>query len=138
MLLLGNKKECPREMILDDIYLLRLKLLLFMAEDYFQGREFSDLRREIVRENAKHVQIESIDLGCLDLVDETEPGWQAGFGTDRDFYRSVRDLATLMEKIAEGQLLDKQLNNELLYKFDTIRHLQNADYSVPFLRNAMS
>jgi hypothetical protein len=128
MLQLGTKASQPREMILDDIYLLRLKLLLHMAKDCLEGRDFSDLRRQIVLENARHIQIESIELGCLDNTEETVLNGQSSVLIDCCFYRSARDLAALMELIAKGQLADNRIKNALQENFEAIRHIQNTMY----------
>jgi len=126
MLHLGAKAPHPREMILDDIYLLRLKLLLHMTTDYFEGRDFSDLRRQIVLETARHIQIESIELGCLDKTAETDLTGPSSVFIDDCFYKSANDLAALMEMIAKGQLLDNRANGTLQEKFEAIRHIQNT------------
>ena len=128
MLHLGAKAPHPREMILDDIYLLRLKLLLQMAENYLEGRDFSDLRRQIVLETARHIQLESIELGCLDKTAETDLAGQSSVLIDDCFYRSANELAALMEMIAKGQLLDDRDNKTLQEKFEAIRHIQNTGY----------
>lgn len=131
MLLLGTKQNFPREMILDDIYLLRLKLLLWMVEDFFKGRQFSELRRRIVWENAKHVQVESIDLGHLDRMVMPDQDCQPDIANDQVFFQSANDLAGLMKRIAEGHLPDKQLKDQLFQKFETLRSLQNNSHPIP-------
>jgi hypothetical protein len=128
MLHLGAKAPHPREMILDDIYLLRLKLLLQMAENYLDGLYFSDLRRQIVLETARHIQLESIELGCLDKTAETDLAGQSSVLIDDCFYRSANELAALMEMIAKGQLLDDRDNKTLQEKFEAIRNIQNTGY----------
>ena len=128
MLHLGAKAHPPREMILDDIYLLRLKLLLQMAKNYLEGRDFSDLRRQIVLETARHIQLESIELGCLDKTAETDLAGQSSVLIDDCFYRSANELAALMEMIAKGQLLDNRGKRTLQEKFEAIRHIQNTVY----------
>lgn len=132
MLLLGKRELFPREMILDDIYLLRLKLLLHMVEDYFEGLELSELRRQIVWENARHVQIESVDLGCLNWVSDDQDQQPAG-SNDHVFYRSISELAALMKKIAEGQRPNKHLDDELRHNFKTIRNIQNSRDQTPVM-----
>jgi hypothetical protein len=128
MLRLGAKAAHPREMILDDIYLLRLKLLLQMAENYFDGLYFSDLRRQIVLETARHIQLESIELGGLDKTTEADLAGQSSVFIDDCFYRSANEFAALMEMIAKGQLLDDRDNKTLQEKFEAIRHIQNTGY----------
>jgi hypothetical protein len=127
MLHLGAKALQSREMILDDIYLLRLNLLLHMTEDYFAGRDFSDLRRQIVLQNAHHIRIESVELGgCLDKIEETDQTGKANVLIDQCFYRSAGELAALMELIAKGQPLEDGHKNAMQEKVDAIRHIQNS------------
>lgn len=123
---LGAKAPRQREMILDDIFLLRLKLLLCMTQDYLEGRDFSDLRRQIVVDNARHIQIESIELGHLDKVEMTDLNGSSSIFIDHCLYRCANDLAVLMEIMAKGEPLDHQRHKTLQERFEAIRHIQKT------------
>lgn len=126
MLHLGTKATQPREMILDDIFLLRLKLLLHMVKDYLRGCEFSDLRRQIVADNARHVQIESIELGRLDDAGSMDLVGRSSIFIDHYLYRCANELAMLMELMAKGESLDGHRKKALLERFEAIRHIRNT------------
>ncbi len=126
MLHLGTKAPQPREMILDDIFVLRLKLLLRMTQDYLEGRDFSDLRRQIVVDNARHIQIESIELGHLDQAGTTDLNAPSSIFIDHCLYRCAYDLAALMELMAQGESLDPQGHKTIQERFEAIRHIQNT------------
>ena len=126
MLHLGAKAPQPREMFLDDIFLLRLKLLLHMAMDYLQGFDFSELRRQIVVDNARHVQSESIELGRLVRTGQTDPNGPSSVFMDHYLYRCAYELAILMEVMAKGELLDHQRKKALRERFEVLRDIQNS------------
>jgi len=126
MLNLGAKAPQPREMILDDIFLLRLKLLLHMTKDYLEGRDFSDLRRQIVVDNARHIQIESIELGHLDKAGMTDLNEPSSIFIDHCLYRCANDLAVLMELMAKGAPFDHQRHKTVQERFEAIRHIQKT------------
>ena len=126
MLNIGAKAPQPREMILDDIFLLRLKLLLRMTKDYLEGRDFSDLRRQIVMDNARHIQIESIELGHFDKADMTDLNGTSSIFIDHCLYRCANDLAVLMEIMARGEPLDHQRHKTVRERFEAIRHIQKT------------
>jgi len=113
-------------MILDDIFLLRLKLLLRMTQDYLEGRHFSDLRRQIVMDNARHIQIESIELGHLDNNGMTDLNASSSIFIDHCFYRCANDLAVLMELMAKGEPLDHQRRATMQERFEAIQHIQKT------------
>ena len=97
-----------------------------MAKDFLDGREFSDLRRQIVADNARHVQIETMELGRMDSTDGCEPIGQYSVFIDHYFYRCVYELAMLMALMAKGESLDRQREKALLERFEAVRQIQNS------------
>jgi hypothetical protein len=124
MICLGAKAPETREMFLDDIYFLRLSLLFRMIEDYIDGRRLTQLRRQIVLDNARHIKSESIALGGLDPVGKADPEAGLSIFVDHCFYQCACDLAELMEMVALGQELDGRRQQALQEKYKTIRHIQ--------------
>ncbi len=121
MLRLGTQAQQAREMDLDDIFLFRLKLLLYMAADCLEGCEFSDLRRQIMLDNACHIESESIELGCLGKDHRPDLYAKSGALSDQFFYRCVNELAVLIKSIATGSIMEERLKVALQKKMEAIK-----------------
>jgi hypothetical protein len=126
MICLGAKASQPRAVFLDDIYFLRVNLLLRMVNDYIDGRGFSRLQRHVVLANARHIKLESIALGRLDQAGKAIPETGLSIFVDHCFYQCAYELAELMEMVAKDQRLDDQRQSDLQEKYKAIRHIQRT------------
>lgn len=122
----GAKSIQIREMNLDDIFLLRLKLLLRMTKDYLDGCTFSPLRRQAMYKNAGHIETESVALGRLNKFPEIDLSGQSSIFIDDYFYRSANELATLIKLIAKGDSLDDRQKSALRENFEAISNIQRT------------
>lgn len=102
MLRLGSPQSQTREMDLDDIFLVRLKLLIIMGKAFLEGMPLGKHRRRAMLENAHHVESESIDLGGLvSPIPQTQRQAHTN-AYDHVFYQRVKLLAVMIKAIANG------------------------------------
>lgn len=120
MLRLGTPPPHTREMDLDDIYHLRLKLLLLMGKAYIEGLPLGNLRRRAMLENALHVETESIALGGLAAEAPFECASSGSKQFDHLFYQRVKLLAVMIKAIAKGYPLGEHRRIALIETMDMI------------------
>lgn len=102
MLRLGTDEPKTREMDLDDIFLSRLKLLIIMGKSYLDGLPLGEQRRQAMLSNADHIELESVDLGCLVTKAPFEPSSVGTMDFDHLFYQRVKLLSVMIKTIAKG------------------------------------
>ena len=122
MLRLGTPPPHTREMDLDDIYFLRLKLLLLMGKAYIEGLPLGNLRRRAMLENALHVETESIDLGGLaaEVPFQCVSASSGSKQFDHLFYQRVKLLTVMIKAIAKGYPLGEHRKIALVETMDMI------------------
>lgn len=102
MIRLGSPSTDTREMDLDDIFFLRLKLMTIMVKTYLDGCPLGECRRKAMLENASHVEKEAEALGR-----HIEKFHTGNFETgrteyDQVFYQRVKLLALMAKAAAKG------------------------------------
>ncbi len=102
MLRLGSAPPETREMDLDDIFILRLQLLVIMAKAYLDGCPLGEHRRQAMFENAHHVEVESIDLGGLIIGFPYQYQTSGVMEVDHVFYQRAKLLAVMVKAVAKG------------------------------------
>ena len=127
MLLLGAKPKRSREMDLDDVFFLRLKLLLVMAGVCLRGGALSPLRKRVMRENAFHVEIEAIHLGRLDRHTCSLTGPPGSIYIDDYFYRCAYDIAVHVQRIARTGRMDGQQRDALACKVEDMKMMRATE-----------
>lgn len=120
MLQFGAIPKQTREINLDDIFFLRLKLLMVMAADCLAGVRLSPLRRQVMRRNAQHVKIESAILGGLEKGGGSGIGARSSVFIDDYFYRCAHDIAVMVDRIARLERVDHELESVLERKIEAI------------------
>lgn len=102
MLRLGPAPPHTREMDLDDIFLSRLKLLIIMGKSFLDGFPLGEHRRKAMRENAKHIESECIDMGGLEAGPPTIEPQSGSMELDHVFFQRVKLLAVMIKAVAKG------------------------------------
>lgn len=102
MIRLGSLPADTREMNLDDIFFLRLKLMIIMVKTYLDGGPMGDCRRKAMHENASHVEKEAMALGrhTDKFREEDESAGRSGY--DFVFYQRVKLLALMVKGVTKG------------------------------------
>ncbi len=120
MMQFGASPSQAREMNLDDIFLLRLKLLLCMAKDCLDDRDFSDLRRQVMLENALHIETESMEMGFAGKDDDFSLNEQTLVNFDDIFFQCTKDLCVMIKSAANGDPMDERKKKALQKKTSAI------------------
>lgn len=120
MLRLGTPPLDSREMDLDDIFILRLKLLLLMGKAFIDGLPLGDHRRQAMLENAKHVETESIEIGGLTAEHPSQQASSAPMNFDHVFYQRVKLMAVMIKAIAKGYPMGEHRKTALIDNMDII------------------
>ena len=102
MLRLGSTPPHTREMDLNDIFLSRLKLLIIMGKSFLDGYPLGEHRRKAMLENARHIELESIDLGGLVSDQPVHALTSDTMDFDHVFYQRVKLLAVMIKAIGKG------------------------------------
>ena len=121
MLRLGSSHTHTREMDLDDIFTARLKLLIVMGKAYLNGFPLGEYRRQAMLENARHIETESIDLGCL--IDSPYLNELASTGPmefDHVFFQRAKLLAVMIKAVAKGFPMGEHRKNAMQENLDII------------------
>ena len=109
MLQFGARPSQAREMCLDDIYFLRLKLLLIMARGCLARSGMSRIGRRAMLQNARHVETESTALGHLDEPAMGGRRPQSRLFFDNCLYQCAKDIAIQVQRIARvGSITEDQ------------------------------
>ena len=138
MLRLGSNPTQTREMDIDDILLLRLKLLVIMGKSYIEGCPCGRHRRSAMLENARHIESASIELFELDTEPaQPNPKW-GSMEVDHIFFQRVKLLAVMVKAIGKGFPMGAHRKHAMQENIDiiceTIAFNQPSD--MPFLRVA--
>ncbi len=122
----GAESAHARGMYLDDIYFLRLKLLLIMAEDCLAGSGMSPVQRRAMLANARHVESESIALGSGHRRSRGRLSPQSSTCMDC-FYRFAVDIAVAVQQAAETGSLAGTHRPGLMEKVEALRAARGTD-----------
>jgi hypothetical protein len=139
MLRLGSSHTHTREMDLDDIFLSRLKLLIIMGKAYLNGFPLGECRRQAMLENARHIEMESIDLGGL--IGPSCPNGSASTGImkfDHVFFQRAKLLAVMIKAVAKGFPMGEHRKNAMQENLDIICQMLtfNSPAEMAFLKVA--
>ena len=105
MIRLGASPSDSREMDIDDIFILRLKLLVIMAKAFLDGCPVGEIRREAMYDNACYLEIKAFDLGNLGrILSEDSPleSSEEAPHYDHVFFQRVKLLAVMVKAVAKG------------------------------------
>ena len=138
MLRLGSPPSSSREMVLDDIFLSRLKLLIIMGKAFLSDAPLGEHRRKAMLENAYHVESESIDLGGLISPAPHVRNQCAGADFDHVFYQRVKLLAVMIKAIANGYPMGEHRRSAMQENIDMVsKNLVDFNLAeLPFLKVA--
>jgi hypothetical protein len=142
MIKLGSTPENMRAMSVDDIFLLRLKLLIIMAKAYLKDYPIGKYRKSAIIENAHHVFYHSLQLiSETDFFENHESESSSGITSEieteeeRVFHQRVQLLAVMVNALAENRLTGdskkKALQDNLDRICDTLTfsfHIKDVDF----------
>jgi hypothetical protein len=125
-------------MDLDDIYFARVRLLVIMAKAYLEDCQLGDQRRLAILENARHVEMESIDLGSTPqaAMSRNDEGNENTY--DHLFFQRAKLLAVMMKAVAKGFPIGEHRKNAMQENLDKLCSALSFDprEEIPFLRVA--
>lgn len=102
MIRLGSPPADTREMNLDDIFFLRLKLMIIMVKTVLDGGPLGDCRRKAMHENASHVEKEAMALGRHTDKFREEDALTGRSDFDFVFYQRVKLMALMVKAVTKG------------------------------------
>lgn len=120
MLRLGTSPPHTREMNLDDIFLLRLKLLIIMGKSFLNGFPLGEHRRKAILENARHIESESIDLGGIVTDHPNIKPFPHALEFDHVFFQRVKLLAVMLKAIGKGFPMGEHRKNAMCENIDVV------------------
>jgi hypothetical protein len=126
MLYRGAEPAQSREMDLDDIYFLRLKLMLRTAKDCLENSDIPSVRRRVVLENAEHVAVESLALGRFGCTLDGMAADACGNPADVGFFRCAHAIALELMEIAGQERMDHSLRHALQCSMDAFDRLRTS------------
>ena len=111
MIRFGPVAREMKSMSNEDIFSLRLKLLIIMSKAYLKDYPFGKYRKQAIIENARFVFYHSLklsgDIATVKNDDSRTPPGTASSGDMQDeyiFYQRTQLLAVMAEALAEGRL----------------------------------
>ena len=128
----GTAPSQAREMTLDDIFALRLDLLLITAQDFLAGSKMSSLQRRVTLQNGRYIQTESMALGHLYPQTRDVGNPHASIFIDQYFYGCAHQLAGLMVYAARaGSLRSSQRRSlrEMVAAMELIQRVRRTEPS---------
>jgi hypothetical protein len=105
----------------DDNFVLRLRLLVKMAKDCLYGGELSSRRRQIMLENARRIELDSIELGHLNKELLNNLIKESSVFVDICFYRYAYELAVLIKSVANRTPMDSGQKSNLKEILEALR-----------------
>ncbi|MBT8342766.1 MAG: hypothetical protein HKP58_02545 [Desulfatitalea sp.] len=120
MLRLGAPSNKTREMDPDDIFHVRLKLMIVMAKAYLQGCPMGKHRRAAMLENARHVEAEAIDLGGMVSDFSQDEASAPPPSYDHLFYQRVKLIAVMIKAAAKGFPISDHRRSSMQENIDMI------------------
>lgn len=119
MVRLGAKESEMREMELQDIFFLRLKLLIVMAYAYLEGYPMGEFRKTSLIENALQVAKGVVDWGGRINNFRTYHESNGEIMLDHLFFQRVKLLTVMIRGVADGNPMGHYRDRALK---------ENADY----------
>ena len=111
----------------NDIFAWRLKLLVEMAKNCLDDGEISSRRRRIMLENARYIELESMELGHLNQDLLSNLNEKSSVFIDDCFYRCAYDLAIQIKSLAKGTPMDNAQKSILKEILETLRVIWSTD-----------
>ena len=110
MMQLGASVSHTREMNLDDIFFQRLNLLVLMAKDCLADPSMSSVmspvKREAMSYNARHVAVDSTELGRMIENILSRSGHSGSIFIDDYFFRCAHEMAAQVQRAARHGRVD--------------------------------
>ncbi len=110
-----------------DIFALRLKLLVKMAKDCLDGYDFSPRCQRIILENARYIEMNSVELGHLNKALLSNLTEQTSVYIDDFFYRCAYDLAVQIKLTVKEFPLDKDQKSILQEILEALSVIWSTD-----------
>jgi len=116
----GAHTNDMHEIHLDQIFLLRLKLLIIMARAFLDGCPIEPHRKRAIINNAMHIKNEAVELGGL--ASKLPGGYNVSGEMDFGyiFYQRVKLLAVMAISFAEGNPMTEHRKEALDQNLTTI------------------
>jgi hypothetical protein len=102
MIRLGSNPPDMHEMFIDDIFLVRLKLLIIMAKAYLHDYPLGRYRCNAITSNAQIMKDDAVDLGNLSEPGASHFTTETISDSEKNFYESVKTLAETALEFASG------------------------------------
>ena len=102
MIRLGSNPPDMHEMFINDIFLVRLKLLIIMTKAYLHDYPLGRYRCNAITSNAQIMKDEAVDLGNLDEPGASHFTTETISVSEKNFYESVKTLSETALEFASG------------------------------------
>ena len=115
----GATQNDMRDIDNDDIFLLRLKILLIMAYAYLEGYPSGKFRETAISENANEIERDLMNWGGR-IINSKTYNEAGNVSLDPLFYKRLKLLTVMMKGIADGHPMSQYREKALLMNADYI------------------